>query len=249
MIDIHSHILFGVDDGAANENDTRKMLHMATDSGVSCIVATPHCNMPSRYENYYGSWYVRLFRRVQEIAIEEELPITILSGMEVFATDQIGSLIRNKKVLTINQSKYLLLEFSMAGTAEIIEDRLREVFHQGMVPVVAHPERYKVIQERPWLVGQWMAKGVAVQINKGSLQGSFGKAAEITGHRLLKHRMVSVVASDAHSYKERTPQMKSLYNELVTMYDEGFMKSLFYENPRKICSDEALDEPRMISFF
>lgn len=105
MIDIHTHILPGIDDGARDIYDTLDMAQMAADSGVTAIVATPHCNIPELFDNYLDAEYVKVFRDAQEAIRREKIPVQLLAGMEVFSTYDLPDLLADKKVMTLNGSR------------------------------------------------------------------------------------------------------------------------------------------------
>lgn len=237
MIDIHCHILPGIDDGAADIYDTLDMALMAYNSGVKAIVATPHCNIPWDSGNYFGSAYKEALQKARNAIAHEKIPVKILSGMEVFATYDLPELIKEGKVITINHSDYLLLEFDFGEDPEFVDvivDRLKEI---GIKPVIAHPERYNFIKEDVSFAHRLVRKGCILQANKGSFLGTYGSRSEETVLQLLKDNLLSVVASDAHSPVHRTPHMMEAYRKLRDICD---VHSLFVANPRKICTNESL---------
>ena len=111
MIDIHTHILPGLDDGAADIYDTIEMAALAYESGTTAIVATPHCNLPGLYSNYFGKEYCDTYTRTKEILKEECPGITLLAGMEVFTTEDVPRLLTEGKIFPINRTRYVLMEF------------------------------------------------------------------------------------------------------------------------------------------
>ena len=238
MIDIHSHILPGIDDGAADMYDTLEMARMAVDSGVTAVVATPHCNIPGMFHNYYSEDYRELFRKAEQVLEEEGIPLTLYPGMEVFVTPDVPRLLKEGKILTINGGRFMLMEFDFGEEASYIQSMLREISLLGIHPVIAHPERYECVQREPQLVYHWRKKGYLVQVNKGSLVGRFGRHSYDTAHRLLRHNLVSVIASDAHSPYQRTPYMLDVYESLRNEYPRKYLKVLFEENPRRICQNQ-----------
>lgn len=237
MIDIHAHILPGLDDGASDIYDTLEMVKMAADSGVRAIVATPHCNVPGMYENYYDEEYADVFRYVRRAVKEERIPVQILPGMEVYATYDLPKRIEERKIMSLNQSAYMLMEFPFEAEADFADAILKKLRSMGVRPVVAHAERYEFVQDDPQTVYEWRKNGVLVQVNKGSFLGRFGRHARKTAYQLLDHNLVSVVASDAHSPFKRTPYMMDAYEELSGQYPEEYLRILFKENPRRICEN------------
>lgn len=237
MIDIHTHILPGFDDGATDIYDSLEMAMMAIDSGVKAMVATPHCNIPGMFDNYYGEEYIEIFQRTEQIFEKEGIPITLYSGMEVFVTPDVPRLLSEGKLLTINGSRYMLVEFAFDEDPDYVQRMLKKIKELGVCPVIAHAERYEFVKEDLQRVYYWRKNGYLVQVNKGSLMGRFGRGAEYASHRLLRHNLVSVIASDAHSPFQRTPYMLDAYEELSKDYSERYLQVLFEENPRRICKD------------
>lgn len=240
MVDIHAHILPGVDDGAQDLYDTLEMVRVAAESGITAMVATPHCNIPGGYKNYFGDRYIAVIQQVREAVHEEGLPVNILPGAEAFGTADLPQLLQDGRIMTLNQSRYLLVEFDFNEDPEFVNDLLEEIRELKVIPVIAHAERYRFVQKNPNLVYQWRTKGYPIQINKGSFQGKFGRCAADTAYLLMNHHLVSVVASDAHSPHVRTPRMRGVYEELLLEYPESYLEMIFRENPRRICQDEPI---------
>ncbi len=237
MIDIHCHILPGIDDGASDIYDTLEMALIAANSGIKAIVATPHCNIPWDTGNYYGSAYREALRKARSAIEQERMPIKILSGMEVFATFDLPELIKEGKVLTINHSDYLLVEFDFGEDPEFVDimvDRLKKI---GIKPIIAHPERYDFIKEDISFAQRLVRKGCFLQANKGSFLGTYGSRSEATALLLAKENLLSVVASDAHSPVRRTPYMLEARRKIKDICD---VQTLFETNPRKICTNQPL---------
>lgn len=240
MIDIHSHILPGLDDGASDIYETLKMAEIAVESGVTQIVATPHCNVPGVYDNYFGDTYINVYDRVVEAVAKAGMPLQILPGTEAFATHNLPDLIVDKKIMPLNQSRYILMEFSFDENPDYAKDILKRVKAVGAKPVIAHAERYEFIQDNPRIVLEWMQEGYTIQVNKGSFVGRFGEKARNTAFLLMDNDLISVVASDAHGAEFRTPVMSDVYGYLKQFYKTSDLNRIFYENPRRICNNESV---------
>ena len=237
MIDIHAHILPGLDDGAQDIYDTLEMANLALESGITEIVATPHCNIPGVFRNYYNENYVEVFSATEQVLKEEGVPVKLYPGMEVFMTPEVPSLLKEGKIQTLNGGHYILVEFMFDEEPDFAADMLEELAELGVHPIIAHPERYEFVQDNPQIVYEWRKKKYLTQLNKSSLMGSFGKGAYKTAHKLMAHNLVSVIASDAHGPLRRTTYMKDVYEMLLEDYSEKYLKVLFDENPRRICQD------------
>ncbi len=237
MVDMHCHILPGIDDGAEDMDDTLAMAALAAECGVSAIVATPHCNIPGAPSNYFDDYLKKLIVKTRQALAEENIPIKLLSGMEVYVTFDLPDLIKQGKILTLNQSRYLLVEFNFGEDPEFVEimaDRLKEL---KIIPVIAHPERYEFIKFNPEFANILKSKGCVLQSNKGSFLGRYGSSTRETAFELLRAGAVSVVASDAHNCTVRTPYMTEAKNVLTPYCD---VNKLFSLNPRKICTNRLI---------
>lgn len=237
MVDIHCHILPGFDDGARDIYDTLEMASLAHMSGTKVIVATPHCNVPGEVSNYYDSHYREAFRSACKALEQERIPIRLLPGMEVFATYDLPELVREKQILTINQSNYLLMEFAFDEDPEFVEIMVDRVKGINLNPIIAHPERYEFIKDDLEFAKRLVRNGAILQANKGSFMGRYGRRSENTVYQLLKDGLLSVVASDAHSAEIRTPDMRRARSAAESICDA---KKLFEDNPMKICTNHPL---------
>lgn len=211
MIDIHAHILPGIDDGPDDIYDSLDMARIAAQSGVRYIVATPHCNLPGRYKNYFGNSYVELFERTSKRIQEENIPIKLLPGMEAYATDDLPDLIVAGKIMPLNQSRYILIEFDFNEDPDFANDILSRVAAVGAIPVIAHAERYNFIQDNTALLDNWIANNYIIQANKSSFMGRFGQHVQNTVEYMWKHNLMHIVASDAHGVIHRTTDLKETY--------------------------------------
>ena len=232
MIDLHSHILPEQDDGARNLQDSLAMARMAVDSGVTVMVATPHC-VSDRSREVFGAW-----KLLREALAECRIPLRLLLGMEIFGTPDTLRLLQAGKLFTLNGSRHPLVEFSFHSDGSEETRILRELCNAGYRPLVAHPERYLYVQEDPRILNGWHRMGCLLQVNKGSLLGRFGRSARETAMELVERGFASVVASDAHSPRVRTPWMEEVGNMLSETVSPRCAQVLLEENPRKILKNE-----------
>lgn len=240
MIDIHTHILPGIDDGARDLGDTLAMAEIAADNGVTDMIATPHFNPPRGYENYADEHCLRVFTQAQEAITQAGIPLNLYPGMEVYALPQVPELLRAGRLLTLNHSRYLLIEFDFDGEPDFADDMLEAVAAEGIVPVVAHIERYHFVQEIPEIALEWKRLGYVIQCNKGSFQGKFGRNEQRLAFHLLNRQLVDVIASDTHRPYQRTPNLFEVYDQLAMNYPEHWLDVLFQENPGRILADRPL---------
>ena len=240
MIDIHSHILPGIDDGARDLGDTLAMAEIAVDNGVTDIIATPHFNLPRGYENYADDSYMHTFSMAKEAIEEAGIPLKLHPGMEIYSIPEIPRLLRRGMLMSLNWSRYLLMEFDFQGDPNFADDILRAVAAEGLTPVIAHIERYRFIQDFLEIAEDWKKLGYVIQCNKGSFQGRFGRTTRRLAYHLMDHHLVDVIASDAHSPYSRTPHMLDVYDQLAADYSKHRLDALFTENPRKILENRSL---------
>lgn len=233
-IDIHTHILPGVDDGAHSMEDALAMAQMAVESGVHTVVATPHSSREPRFASLVES-RVRAFQYRLRC---EEIPLRVLPGMEIFATEATPALLAEGALLPLNGTRYALVEFAFEEDPAFIEEILHGIRAVRFVPVVAHPERYACVADDPRLAADWRRDGCLIQVNKGSLLGRFGEEIRDTAVRLLRENVVTAIASDAHSPVMRTTEMASAARYLKETFSPAIERALLFENPRRLLADD-----------
>ena len=242
MIDIHAHILPGIDDGAADMESALEMAAMAVESGVTIMVATPHSSAYGRMQNH---WDEQLVRRVKDFrsALEQaNIPLKVAPGMEIFGTPEVPELLKQKRMLGLNGSDYPLIEFPFSNYAVQATEILEDVVGIGMRPLIAHPERYTYVQKDPSILNLWVEMGCLLQINKGSLLGSFGRNEKYLAWELVERNFAFAVASDAHSPTVRTTWMKDVQQLLREEFSEQIASKLLYSNPLKLLKHEKIRE-------
>lgn len=234
MIDLHSHILPELDDGAQNLRESLSMARMAVESGVTAMVATPHC-AHDRTRDVAAAWQL-----LQQALAENEIPLKLFPGMEIFGTRETAQLLMEGKLFTLNGSRYPLIEFSFRSDGVEETRILRSVCKAGFRPVVAHPERYSYLQSDPRLVNRWYRMGCLLQVNRGSLLGRFGSQAQHMGFELVERGFATAVASDAHSSRVRTPWMEDVRDLLLRDISPRCARALLLDNPKKILKNEEI---------
>lgn len=246
MIDIHTHILPGIDDGAGNLLMSLEMAKIARDSGVDTIVATPHCNMEGIFENFYDDeWDIRL-QELCSYLEKQNVSLQILSGMEIYASVDVAEKIQRGRLLPLNGSRYYLIEFPFDADPFWMGDILDSVLQLGKIPLIAHPERYYCVQDEPMILYEWMQQGCVSQLNRGSVFGRFGRHAKGTADLLLNYGLVTCVASDAHSSHQRTTFMRDIEEYLYREYGRTYAEDLLYNNPRRVITDDNITKDRIL---
>lgn len=238
MIDLHTHILPGIDDGSRNLEESLEMCRIAAVGGTRGIVATSHGNLgpkpltPEDYKNAY--------RLLKQELVRADIPIRLYSGMEIFMTADVVSGLRAGELLTLNETKYILIEFDFREEPWMAEEYLHMLEEAGYTPVIAHVERYYFIQREPEIIYDWVQRGYVIQVNKGSPLGAFGKKERDIAISLLEHNLVHVIASDAHGTQHRTPNMTNIVRFLGETIGNKYRNLVLNENPARILSGEEI---------
>lgn len=231
MIDLHIHILPGMDDGSQSMEESLEMAQIAVESGVTDMAVTPHSYAD---EYFFKKSYRSVFDSFKRQLKENGIDLNIYPGMEILAFSGMTEYLNAGALKTINGTKYVLVEFTFDSSAEKIDEYIRELISSGYRPVVAHVERYIAVQKNILLAYDLHAEGCVLQMNKGSIVGRFGRHAMRTAWDLLNARLINIVASDAHSYEYRTPDMRETEEILETEFSPEFKDILLYKNPKRI---------------
>ncbi len=239
MIDIHCHIVPNVDDGSRNMEMSLDMVSAAYDSGVRSMIATPHCYR-GLYENYAGKRMQDAWEELHQAVRSAGIPVHLYQGMEIMATDDLPEQLRVGKVWTLNGTRYFLVEFNFNEDPAYCKKILRSCIEAGYKPVIAHPERYYFIQDERLPVYEWYLMGCAIQLNKDSVLGRNGIAAHETALSLLRHNLVSCIASDAHHTQVRTTDLDEVREYIIREFGEEYAYMLLEENPDRILRGRRL---------
>jgi protein-tyrosine phosphatase len=251
LIDIHSHVLYGVDDGAKTLEDSLAMLRMAAEHGTTDIVCTPHASPQYAFQPDVNT------ERLAELQAAVGDTIRIHRGCDFHLTfDNIRDAIAHPDKYTIDGKRYLMVEFSdlliFHNTADIFD----ELQAAGMTPVITHPERNGLLRQRIDVMAEWVAAGARIQVTAQSLSGRFGKRAEAFSLELLNRGLVHVVASDGHDLEHRPPVMDEAYAWLTEHYSEALAKHVCITNPgaaltgeKMRSSESASSQPTKRSWF
>lgn len=241
MIDLHCHIIPWVDDGAESARIACRMADLSVRAGVDTIVATPHCNLQGSRPNYRGRTFTNFFSMFRALLVQHNIPLRVLPGSEVFAhSSNLRDLLEEERIVTLNHSRYVLVEFNFQTSPEELNNLLSMVRSYGYIPVIAHPERYEAVQNAPGVAIQWYDKGYVIQLNKGSLLGRLGQTAYDTAWYLLSNQIAHVIASDAHDMRGRAPGFQSLMPYLRENCSPEYIDELLSENPYRIVTDREL---------
>ncbi len=236
IIDIHTHILPAYDDGAMDEDMTRKMLHQAYEGGTREIVSTSHVLSNADYNRQPE--ILEKFEIVKRIAAEEKLDLKFHLASEIYMHPDT---IIDQKISTFDNNRtYALVEFSLRSIPEFVPEMLFNWVMAGYKPILAHPERNLKIAEIPTYAYKFCQMGIFLQMNGGSLLGFFGERAKKTGHLLMDHDMVHFIASDGHNVDTRPIYLGDVYDYVVDHWGKERADELMFENPRKAILGEKI---------
>lgn len=216
MIDIHSHIIPKIDDGAKDLETSLRLLEIARDGGTKSIIATPHY-----YKGFYNFEYKDISRKIEvlkTLAKNNFIDIDIYYGQEICFFKDMFKELEERKIGTINNTKYMLIEFPLDDFTKDIFDEIYELQIRGIQPIIAHPERYKVFKNNPQEINKLIEEGYLFQLNSGSILGEFSKETKKTAELFLKNNIYSFIGSDAHNLKTRTSSLGRINEALDMQY-------------------------------
>ena len=239
MIDIHCHILPGLDDGAKDMEESVCMCAMAAEDGIEKIVATPH-TMDGIYINKTQD-IKQAVNVLNSVLIEKKIHVEILPGADVHVNIDLLELIKEGKASTINDNHhYMLLELPHQSVPPNIKDLIFDLNIHGITPILTHPERNAVLQNDIDTLYDLVLQGILIQITAHSLRGEFGPAAEKCCLELLKHNLVHVIATDAHSSTGRPPYLSYALKKAAEIIDEKDALALVTSNPSAIIQGQNI---------
>lgn len=239
MIDLHTHILPHIDDGAKDLETSLAMLAMAEESGTKAIVATPHILEGKRLPAWAD--IIRRCKELTQTAKVKKLTLPILPGAEVMMTMDILDLIDGPGSYCINSSRYLLVELPSIEIPRFAEEFFFILRVRGIVPVLAHPERHPQIIRNPGYLREWLSQGGLIQMNSASITGKLGEKVQKTAELLLINNMVHAIASDAHGVHKRSPLLTSDVKKITAIVGYETMKRILVINPKKIIDNEKVE--------
>lgn len=239
MIDIHCHIIPGVDDGSKDLNNSIRMAKEASKLGYTRIFATPHY-ISYDLETSKEDLEKRLLI-LNKVIKDNNIDIELYSGNEVYISEDIVKQIENEKIYTLGNSKYILIELPMFGKLNNIEAIIDELIYKGYVPIIAHPERYEFVSKDQQELIDLMNIGVLFQINIGSIVGVYGKEAQKRVVKLLKNNMVHFIATDSHNSKTIYSIHEKANKKIKKIITKEKYEEIMYLNPMKIKKDMVLN--------
>lgn len=236
MVDLHCHLLPGLDDGPERIELSLEMAESAIADGITHVVATPHSSDEYHFD----------FARVQEVRqqLQEKLGsrLTVATGCDFHLNpENMDALRADSPRFCINQRDYLLVEFNEYSIPPAMDQTLHEIQLLGLRPIITHPERNPILRAQKDRLARWIRHGCYVQVTAGSLTGTFGPSAQKDAWRWLGDGLVHFVASDAHNMRGRPLRLRPAYDAVCEQYGEEKARALFLENPK--AAFEGFDLP------
>lgn len=237
-VDIHCHIMPGVDDGSRDMDTSIKMLKIAEKNGITDIILTPHHkpmhhNVSPEHNKVYKD-------RLQNVADKVGIKVRLYSGNEIYYSDETQRELENGKICTLAGSDYVLVEFHPTNPFSAINNAVYQVQGAGFIPVIAHVERYSDIVSHPAYVEELIDKGCYIQVNASSIIGKYGWGIKFFVKKLLKNRQVHFVATDAHDTGRRAPELADCRSYVERKYGREYANRIFFDNPISIIRGEII---------
>lgn len=237
-IDIHCHIMPGVDDGSPDMATSLEMLRIADKNGITHLILTPH-HKPMHH-NVSPEHNVVYRKKLQEAAKEAGIKAKLFSGNEIYYSDETMEELIEGKICSLAGSDYVLVEFHPTNPYKAIQNAISRVQAAGFIPIIAHVERYSDIVSHPARVKDLIEMGSFIQVNASSIMGKYGFGISHFTKKLLKEELVHFVASDAHDTGRRAPNLLDCRNYVERKYGEDYGKKLFFTNPANVIRNELI---------
>lgn len=249
MVDIHHHLIFGVDDGSPDLPTSVAMVQMAAEDGVTHLVATPHANEQYAYDRVAHEDRLQQIRDALPGSVASRIQLGLGSDfhLDYDNTANIGDVTRH---YAINGGPYLLIELSDIAIPARIDELLYQMRVAGLIPILTHPERNSTLQRSRERLREWMKADLLVQVTANSLTGQFGKTAGRVAWELMEKQWVHFVSSDAHDLTRRTPRLSAAYEVVAKRMGEETAQRLFVTNPLAVFQGKALpSQPEPLGVF
>lgn len=224
MIDIHNHVLIGVDDGPKNEREAVQLLEQAIAQGITDIIATPH--------HHSGSWknpaevVNHKIEELKSIVSAHNLDVNIHPGQEIRISGELFKELKSKDSISLNHSQYILIEFPFGDVPLYAERFFFDLQMEGYIPLIAHPERCNPMLRKPEKLYEFIQKGALSQITASSITGGHGDSVRRKSLQFIENNLAHVIASDAHSTKFRPFDLQQAYEEITRELGEDYTEQL-----------------------
>ena len=236
MVDIHCHILPDLDDGAKSLEQALQMAEMAITDGITHVVGTPHANSEYRFD------FVEVQERRKELQARIGDRLKLATGCDFhLSVENLEAIRTSPTKYTINQKRYLLVEFADFAIPPTAEEALHGLQLLGLSPIITHPERNRLIRSQPQRLWGWLRQGCYIQVTAQSLLGKWGESIQKQAEEWLDQRIVHFFASDAHNTTQRPLRLREAYTVVAERWGGSLAQSLFRENP--LAAFEGRDLP------
>src|SRR5271165_2724158 len=235
MVDVHCHILPGLDDGPESIEESLEMAKEAIADGITHVVATPHCS------NEYVFDYARIRQLRDELQEKIGEGLKLATGCDFHLNpENLEALRKNAADFCINQKNYLLVEFNEFSIPPAMDQMLHELQLMGLRPIITHPERNGILRAQPERLRAWARVGCYVQVTAGSLSGVFGPGAQQDAWTWIDQGLVHFVSSDAHNTARRSMKLRFAYEAIAKERGRALAEALLMENPLAAFEGEPL---------
>lgn len=235
MVDIHSHILPEVDDGSRSWEMSEHMCHMAAGDGIEHMVATPHANSTYAYDR---DWLRGL---LSELSRRTGGKPKLSLGCDFHLSyENLESIAQTPHRYTIEDTPYLLVEFSDFSIPPSLTAELEDLLLRGLRPIITHPERNPLLQHKPERVLQWAQLGCSVQVTASSVTGNWGEKAKKAAKWLLDREAVHILATDSHNIERRPPILSAARDLISRVYGPGVAQAITNDNPQAVVTGQPL---------
>jgi len=240
MVDLHQHLLPGLDDGSPDLDTSIAMARMAVEEGITHVIATPHAS--SRYD-FQPALIAERLAVLRSSLAERGIPLQLATGCDFHMSyENIRDALAHPRKYTLNASAYLLVELPDLAISPHVSELFYQLRLSGMVPILTHPERNPRLQSDIERLKDWLRHDLLVQVTAGSVLGQMGKAAERMAHMLLANRWVHFLATDAHDVRHRPPQMCEAHDLVAERYGGEYADRLCTGNPLAVFEGRDLPE-------
>jgi protein-tyrosine phosphatase len=238
VVDLHHHLLPGLDDGAPDLATTLKMARMAADDGITHVVCTPHAN--ARY-TFDAEQNQGLLADVRQALADAGIRLILGSGCDFHLSyDNVRDALANPHRYTVNGGEYLLVELPDYALPPTLEETFYSLRLGGMTPILTHPERNPSLQQDDSRLKAWIRDGMLTQVTASSVMGLMGRKAQKMAERMLADRWVHFLATDAHNISTRTPKMRDARDHVASRHGEHYAQKLCTENPQAVFDSRPL---------
>lgn len=238
FIDIHTHILPELDDGARDVSEALNMVRMAWEDGTGALVLTPHCC--GHFPQNSTERICEAFERFRLLAAKEFPEMELYLGAEIRYESEVPEKLEAGQLRTLNGSCYVLLEFSSRCPRNQILSGISNCIYSGFTPVIAHVERIDAFCRDVSLVEEAVDLGALIQVNAAGILGEQGLKTRFFCRRLLRNGLIHFVASDCHHADRRMPQLKKCWEKISKKYGEEYARRVFCENARAVIENAEI---------